>query len=147
METISSNKKAYHNFEIISTYCCGIVLLGTEIKSIRDKKVNFNDSYCFFIDNELWLKNFHISEYKYGSFTNHDPIRLRKLLLTKNELKKLNKQISEKGLTIIPLKLFINNKGLAKLEISLVRGKKKFDKKQDIKLSDLKRDEKRNFKK
>ena len=141
------NKKAHHNFEILSTYCSGIVLLGTEIKSIRDKKIDFNDSYCFFINNELWLKNFHISEYKFGNYNNHEPKRDRKLLLTKKELKKLKKEVDIKGLTIIPIKLFINNKGIAKLEISVARGKNKFNKKEDIKLSDLKKEEDRNFKK
>lgn len=147
MEVISLNKKVHYNFEIISTYCSGIVLLGTEIKSIRLRKVDFNDSYCFFIKNELWLKNLHISEYEFGNYNNHKPKRDRKLLLTKKELTKLKKQICEKGLTLIPIKLFINDRGLVKLEISLARGKNKFNKKEDIKLSDLKREENRNFKK
>jgi SsrA-binding protein len=147
MEVISLNKKAYHNFEMITTYCCGVILFGTEVKSIRLRKVDFNDSYCFFVKNELWLKNFHISEYKFGNYNNHEPKRDRKLLLTKKELIKLKKQICEKGLTLIPIKLFINDRGLIKLDISLARGKNKFNKKEDIKLSDLRREENRNFKK
>lgn len=141
------NKKAFFNYDVITVYQCGIVLTGTEIKSIRQSKVSFTDSYCCFIENELWLKNLHISIYENGTYNNHEPKRDRKLLLTKKELKKLNTKVSENGTTIIPLKIFINDRGLAKVEIALAKGKKEFNKKENIKLSDLKRQEDRNFKK
>lgn len=122
------NRKASFQYHILDTYVAGIVLTGTEIKSIRLGKVSFTDSYCFFIDGELWLKNLYISIYENGTYHNHEPKRDRKLLLTKKEIKKLSSKLSVNGLTIIPLKLFINDKGLAKVEIALAKGKKEFDK-------------------
>jgi len=126
-------KKAYFNYEILEKYVAGLELKGTEIKSIREGKVNFNDAYCIFKNNELFVKGMHIAEYKMGNIFNHDPLRLKKLLLHKKELIKLKQKADEKGLTIIPLRIFINNKGLAKLEIGLAKGKKLHDKRQSIK--------------
>ncbi len=134
------NKKAVYKFEIIEKFTAGIVLLGTEIKSIRQGKINFSDSYCTFREGELWIVGLHISEYSLGTCNNHEPLRDRKLLLTRRELLRLEKKVSEKGLTIVPLSLFINEKGIAKLEIALARGKKLHDKREDIKTRDNKRD-------
>jgi SsrA-binding protein len=136
---VIKNKKARRNFEFVDTYNAGIILQGTEIKSIREGKVSFTDSYCYFIKEELFLKNVHISEYEQGNINNHEPTRDRKLLLNKNELSKLKQKTTEKGLTIVPVKLFINEKNLAKVEIALARGKNLYDKRQDIKKRDLER--------
>lgn len=134
------NRKAKFNFEFIETYKAGMVLTGTEIKSIKEGKVNLGDSFCYFRNGELWLKNLHISEYKNGSYANHEPMRLRKLLLTKKEIQKLEGKIKEKGLTIIPYKVFFNERGLAKIEIALAKGKKSFDKRESIKERDTKKE-------
>jgi len=134
------NKKAYFNFEIIEKYVAGMQLKGTEIKSIRQGKASLGDSYCSFVNHELWIKNMRISEYDHSTFFNHDPYRDRKLLMNRKELKKLEKQTREKGLTIVVLRVFINEKGLAKTEIGLARGKKLHDKREAIKQKDLKRD-------
>ena len=141
------NKKASFNYEFIDKYTAGIVLTGTEIKSIREGKVSFTDSYCRFINNELWLIGIHIAEYSYGSYNNHTPKRDRKLLLNKKELQKIEKKISEKGLTIVPVRLFVNDRGYAKIVIAVSRGKAKFDKRHDIKDRDNKRDLDRYMKK
>ena len=134
------NKKAGFEFQLLESYAAGIQLTGTEIKSIRAGKANLSDSYCIFENGELWVKNMHISEYKEGSYNNVEPKRQRKLLLTKKELHKLNQKVKMKGLTIIPVKLFINERGYAKLEISLARGKKFHDKREDLKLKDARRE-------
>ncbi|MFN6945311.1 MAG: SsrA-binding protein SmpB [Cytophagaceae bacterium] len=134
------NKKASFEFQFIDTYVAGISLMGTEIKSIRQGKVNLQDGFCYFNNEELFVKNLHISKYDEGSYYNHDPLRDRKLLLTKKELKKLLTKSEEKGLTIIPIRLFINDRGLAKLEIALAKGKKLYDKREDIKQKDIKRE-------
>jgi SsrA-binding protein len=134
------NKRAYFKFEIIERYTAGMVLLGTEIKSIRDGKINFSDSYCVFRNNEIWVTGIHIAEYVLGTCNNHEPKRDRKLLLNHREIIKLLKKVTEKGLTIVPLSLTINEKGLAKLEIALAKGKKLHDKREDIKTKDNKRD-------
>ncbi|MBO9682890.1 MAG: SsrA-binding protein SmpB, partial [Flavisolibacter sp.] len=123
-----------------------IVLTGTEVKSLREGKASFNDSYCIFNKGELWIKSFHISEYSHGTVNNHDPVRERKLLLSKRELKKLEAKIKEKGYTIIPLRLFFNEKKLAKLEIGLGKGKKLHDKRETIKQRDTERELKRYVK-
>jgi len=117
-----------------------MVLTGSEIKSIRLAKVSLNDGYCVFINQELWVKNVHIGEYKQASFNNHEPRRMRKLLLKRDELKRLQAKVKEKGFTIVPLQLFLNEKGFAKLDIALVKGKKKYDKRDTIKKKDIKRD-------
>ena len=140
------NKKASYKFEFIEKYIAGIVLTGTEIKSIRDGKINFSDSYCVFRGSELWVVGIHIAEYSFGTINNHEPKRDRKLLLTSRELGKLQKKVTEKGLTIVPVELVINEKGLAKLEIALAKGKKLHDKREDIKTKDNKRELERSNK-
>ena len=134
------NKKARFEYEIIETFVAGIVLQGTEIKSIKNGKANLTDSYCAFDQNELWVKNMHISEYEFGTHYNHEPKRSRKLLLNRIELKKLDKKIKVKGLTIVTLRLYVDAKGIAKLEIALAKGKKIHDKRNDIKAKDMKRE-------
>ena len=134
------NKKAYFEYEILDKYIAGIELSGTEIKSIRLGKATITEGFCVFKKNELWAQGIHISEYKLGTYANHEPKRERKLLLNKQELDKLNKKIKDQGLTIIPLRLFISKKGWAKLEISLAKGKKLHDKRNSIKEKDIKRD-------
>lgn len=133
------NKKARHNFEFIEKFTAGMQLTGTEIKSIRLGKASLVDSYCFFINGELWVKGMHIAEYKWGSHYNHDPKRNRKLLLTRRELKKLDKNVKEKGLTIVATHLFIADNGYAKLEIVLARGKREYDKRENMKRKDTER--------
>jgi len=141
------NKKAFFKYEILDTYCSGIVLKGTEIKSIRDSKISFTDSYCFFIDDELYLKNFHIAEYENAcSYESHEPMRDRKLLLNKKELKKLNEKVKLGGVTIVPLRIFINEKGKCKLDIGLAKGKKDYEKRNSIKDRDFQRSEDRKIK-
>ncbi len=141
------NKKAWHEYEILDKYVAGIQLTGTEIKSIRAGKASLVDSYCFFTGDELYVKNMHITEYDYGNIFNHFPKRDRKLLLTRRELRKLQKNIKEKGLTIVTLKLFIATNRFAKLEIALARGKKEYDKRETIKKKDSAREMDRYMKK
>jgi SsrA-binding protein len=143
---VIKNKKASFEYEIIESLEAGIQLVGTEIKSIRGGKANLTDSYCQFLHNELYVKNLHISEYELGTCNNHIAKRDRKLLLQKRELQKWQRKIKETGLTIIPLKLFINEKGFAKLEIALCRGKKIYDKRESIREKDNQRDMDRNWK-
>lgn len=132
-------RKADFEYFLLTRYTAGIVLTGTEIKSIRAGKASFTDAYCSFINNELWLHNLHISEYMEGSYNNHEPKRDRKLLLTKRELKKMAAKLNERGTTIIPTVLFINENGLAKVEIALAKGKKMYDKRESIKEKDNRR--------
>jgi SsrA-binding protein len=134
------NKKVSYEYHLIDKYIAGIVLLGSEIKSVRLGKVNLQDSYCTFYKNELFVKEMHIAPYELARNYNHEAKRDRKLLLNKRELKKLQSKHKEKGLTIIPVRIFLNEKGLAKLEIALAKGKKIYDKREDIKERDLKRD-------
>ncbi len=134
------NKRATFDYELLERYTAGIVLCGTEIKSIREGKVSLVDTFCFFSDNELWVRNMHISEYRFGTFYNHDATRERKLLLTKRELRKLQRAVKESGLTIVPICLFINEKGFAKMEISLARGKKEYDKRETLREKDDRRE-------
>lgn len=144
------NKKARFEYELLEKYTAGIVLTGTEIKSIRNSKASISESFCEFNEmGELFVVNMYIEEYLYGTHYNHLPRAERKLLLNKKELKKLNKEVKNTGLTIVPLKLFINDKGLAKLIIALAKGKKIYDKRETIKDRDNKRDLdriKKNFK-
>ena len=134
------NKKARFEYEILDKYTAGMVLTGTEIKSIRESKASISESFCEFNEQgELFVINMNIEEYTYGTHYNHRPKAERKLLLNKRELKKLAKDVDTKGLTIVPLKLFINEKGLAKLDIALAKGKKLFDKRETIKDRDNKR--------
>lgn len=135
------NKRARFEFEIIDTYTAGIVLTGTEIKSIRDSKASIAESFCEFNNQgELFAINMTIEEYLYGTYYNHKPKAERKLLLNKKELKKLQKEVNTKGMTVIPLRLFINDNGFAKMEIALAKGKKLYDKRDAIKDRDVKRD-------
>jgi SsrA-binding protein len=140
-----SNKKAYYEYHIEAKYIAGIVLSGTEIKSLRAGKASFNDSYCIFDKGELFVKNLHISEYNFGTHYNHEPMQERKLLLNKKELRKWENKIKEKGYTIVPLKIFISEKGLAKMEIGLGKGKKIYDKRETIKARESDRDVKRKY--
>ncbi len=132
------NKRAYFDFNIDDKYVAGIKLLGTEIKSIRQGKANMTDSFCTFINGILYVRNLHISEYSHGSFFNHEAKRDRALLLQKKELKKLLSKTEEKGFTIVPLTIFINDRGFAKIEIGLAQGKKSFDKRETMKERDSK---------
>jgi SsrA-binding protein len=134
------NKKASFEYHILEEFVAGIKLLGTEIKSIREGKANISDAFCTFINGELYVRNLHISEYSHGSFYNHEAKRDRKLLLTKKELKKLVLKGEDKGLTIVPLKVFISKRGFAKMEIALAQGKKAFDKRDSLKERDVKRE-------
>ena len=134
------NRRAYFDYEILDKVVAGIQLYGTEIKSIRESRASLGETYCQFIGKELWVKQMHIAEYRFGSYANHEAKRDRKLLLTKRELRKLHRQTLESGKTIIPLTLFINDKGLAKLEIALCQGKHSYDKRQSIRERDDKRE-------
>ena len=141
-----SNKAAYHEYFIEQTLTAGMVLSGTEVKSLRAGKASFNDAYCFFQDGELYIKSLHISEYKLGTIYNHLPTQERKLLLNKKELKKLEAKTKEKGYTIVPLKIFFSEDGWAKLEIGLGKGKKLHDKRDTIKQRDTEREIRRYVK-
>ena len=134
------NKKASFEFEFIDTYVAGLMLKGTEIKSIRESKVSLTEAFCMFLDGELYIRQMHISPYSMASSYNHEAVRDRKLLLQKKELAKLQTKSQEKGLAIIPVRIFINDRGKAKLEIALARGKKNHDKRQDMKEKDAKRE-------
>ncbi len=136
---VIKNKRATFDYEILDRYVAGIQLYGTEIKSIRDGKASLVDTFCTFINDELWVKNMHIATYFFGTYNNHDVRRDRKLLLTKKELLKLSRGTKETGNTMVPIKLFINDKGLAKLEIGLARGKKTYDKRESLKQKEDKR--------
>jgi SsrA-binding protein len=134
------NRKASFEFEFIEKYVAGLVLKGTEIKSIREGKVSLTEAYCYFRRGELYIKQMHIAPYSLAAYFNHDAVRERKLLLNKQELKKMENKFAEKGLSIIPVRIFINDRGLAKIEIALSKGKKVHDKRQSIKEKDAKRD-------
>ena len=134
------NRKASFEYQFIDKFVAGIMLVGTEIKSIRNNKANISDAHCVFVDNELYVKNLHIKVYNSGGYTNHEPKRDRKLLLNRKELNKMQGKVKEKGNSIIPIRFFINEKGKAKLEIVLAKGKKIYDKRDSIKEKDLKRD-------
>lgn len=133
------NRRAGFEYEFLENYTAGIVLAGTEIKSIRAGKASLSDSYCFFDRNELYVKNVHIADYWWASYNRKDPKRDRKLLLNRKELNKLQRAVKEKGLTIVPTRLYIAANGYAKLNISLARGKKEYDKRESIKEKDMKR--------
>lgn len=139
------NRRARFDYQFLDTFVAGLVLKGTEIKSIREGKAGLSDSYCFFKNDELFVKNLHIAEYSDASFYQHEALRERKLLLNRQELNKLSKKVKDQGLTIVPKKLFINEKGYAKLEIALAKGKKLFDKRDDIKKRDVEREMNRKF--
>ncbi|HUU50639.1 MAG TPA: SsrA-binding protein SmpB [Nitrospinota bacterium] len=142
---ICKNKKASHDYHLSETYEAGIVLKGTEVKSLREGKVNLKESYASIEGGEVYLYNCHISPYSHGSDANHNPLRTKKLLFHKKEIKKLTGKIKEKGLTLIPLKLYFLN-GIAKIEMALAKGKKLYDKREDMKMKDAKKDIERAFK-
>ncbi len=138
-KTITVNKKAYHDYHILETFEAGIVLKGTEVKSVKEGRINLKDSYAKVKNGEIFLFNAHISPYKHGNVFNHDPTRTRKLLLHRKEIDRLTGKIKEKGLTLVPLKVY-TNKGLVKVELGLCKGKKEYDKREDIKRRDLERE-------
>lgn len=140
------NRKASFEFSFIEKFTAGIKLTGTEIKSIRSGKANINEAFCAMINDELWVRNMYVEEYEMGNRFNHEPKRNRKLLLNKSELKKIKNNLKDQGLTIIPLMLFINENGLAKLEIAIAKGKKLYDKREDIKKRDTERETSRRLK-
>lgn len=142
---VAVNRKARHEYAILQTYEAGIVLQGTEVKSIRQGKANLLDSYAVLKDGELWLQNSHISVYEQGNINNHDPLRPRKLLLNKSEIRKLIGKVKEKGLTLIPLRLYLKG-GRVKIELALAKGKKVYDKREDIAKRDFQRDMERKIK-
>lgn len=139
------NRKAKFDYQFLDTLTAGMVLKGTEIKSIREGKAGLADSFCYFKNEELYVRNFHITEYENASFRNHEPMRERKLLLTKHELQKWLRKVKDQGLTIVPIRLFINERGFAKMDIALAKGKKAFDKREDIKKRDVEREMSRKF--
>ncbi|MBS1669757.1 MAG: SsrA-binding protein SmpB [Bacteroidetes bacterium] len=141
------NRSAYHDYFIEDKYDAGMVLAGTEVKSIREGKVSFVDSFCIFQNGELWVKNLHIAEYRFGTTNNHIAVHDRKLLLNKRELRKLENKMKEKGYTIVPLRIFFNENGYAKLEIGLGKGKKAYDKRETMKNRDIEKEIKRYLKK
>ncbi len=133
------NKKASHDFEFVEKYIAGIVLTGTEIKSIRVGKANISDAFCYFKDGEIWVKNIHVAEYSHGGYVNHDPARDRKLLMNKREIAKLQKKVKERGFSLVATRLFIADSGYAKLNIALAKGKREYDKRETIKKKDTRR--------
>ena len=141
-----NNRQAYYNYYIEDKYVAGIVLLGTEVKSIRDGKVSFNDAFCLFDDGELWVRGLYIAEYSHGTANNHIAVHDRKLLLQKRELKKIQAKLKEKGFTVVPLRVFLNEKNLVKVEIGLGKGKKLHDKRETIKDRDVQKEIKRFLK-
>lgn len=140
------NRSAYHEYFIEDKFEAGLVLVGTEVKALRAGKASFNDSYCIIDKGEVWVKSLHIAEYSHGTVNNHDPLNVRKLLLNKKEIKKLDGKLKERGYTIVPLRIYFNDRGLAKLEIGLGKGKKLYDKRETIKQRDVEREMKRYIK-
>jgi SsrA-binding protein len=134
------NRRASFEYHFLNKYTAGIMLTGTEIKSVREGNVNLTDGFCSFMNGELWLSQVHIAKFTEGTYNNHEPTRTRKLLLNKKELNQLRKKSEEQGVTIIPTRLFINDRGFAKIDIALAKGKKLFDKREDIKERDVKRE-------
>lgn len=139
------NRKARHDYHIDDTYEAGIVLKGTEVKSIRDGKASLNEAFAYLQDGEIWLKNMYIKPYKFGSYSNHDERRDRKLLLKRREIREIDKNINQKGFTLIPLNLYFKG-GYAKILVGLARGKKQYDKREDIKEKDVRRELDRKIK-
>ncbi|MBC7588589.1 MAG: SsrA-binding protein [Chitinophagaceae bacterium] len=135
-----NNRQAYYNYYIEDKYVAGIALMGTEVKSIREGKVSFNDAFCMFEKNELWVRGLYVAEYSHGTMNNHIAVHDRKLLLNRRELNKLQNKLKDKGLTIVPLKVFLNEKNFVKVEIGLAKGKKNFDKRDTIKQRDTDRE-------
>lgn len=146
IKMISQNRKARFNYTIEESLECGIALQGTEVKSVKDGTISFPDAFAEIINGEVWIKGLHISEYPYSSIFNHEPDRHKKLLLHKQEIKKLLRKVDEKGYTLIPLDIYLK-KGRVKISLGICKGKKQFDKRSDIKEKDLKRDLQREFRK
>lgn len=144
IKIIAKNKKAHFNYTIEESVECGLVLQGTEIKSVREGRISFPDAFAEVIKNEVWLKNVHIAEYVYSSIFNHAPDRPKKLLLHKDEIKRLSRKVEEKGYTLIPLEFYLKN-GRIKIRLGICKGKKQFDKRADIKERDIKRDMQREL--
>ena len=144
-EVLIKNRKAFFNYEILDKYIAGLVLLGTEIKSIRNGSVTLSNSFCVIENDELFVKGMNISEYSFGNLNNHETDRVRKLLLSNKEIKQIKKKVFEKKLSIIPTKLFVNDRGFAKIEIGLGKGKKTHDKREDIKKRDIERNIRDNY--
>lgn len=138
IKIIATNRKANFEYEILNRYESGIVLTGTEVKSLRDSKVNLQEAYGRIINDEVWIINSHINEYKFGNINNHEPLRNRKLLLNKKEIRKIKQQLQEKGLTLVPLKIYFKG-SLVKMEIGIARGKKLYDKRESIKKREMER--------
>ena len=134
------NRKAHHEYSILQTFVCGIVLQGSEVKSLRAGKGNISDAYCYISKGEMWMKNSHISKFESDRFTNHEEKRERKLLLNKREIRKIEQELQVQGITLIPLKIFSNEHNLLKLEIGICKGKKLYDKRNDIKDRDNERE-------
>lgn len=138
IKVIATNRKANFEYAILNRYEAGFVITGTEVKSIRDGKINIQESYGRIINDEVWIINSHINEYKYGNINNHEPLRNRKLLLNKREIRKIKQQLQEKGLTLVPLKVYFKG-SLVKVEIGIAKGKKLYDKRESIKKRDIER--------
>jgi SsrA-binding protein len=134
------NKRASFEYQFLDIYSAGIVLRGTEIKSIRQQKVNLQDAYCYVNEDGISIKNMHISVYDHGTYLNHEPLRERRLLLQKKEINKISKKLDDQGITLIPIKLYITDRGFAKIEIAVAKGKKLYDKRDDMKEKDAKRE-------
>lgn len=133
------NRRASFEYQLVQKYTAGIILTGTEIKSVRDGSANIGDAFCFIKDGEMFIRNLHISIWKQGSFYNHEPMRVRKLLLNKTEIRKIKAKALERGFTVIPVRMFISDTGYAKIEIAVAQGKRNFDKREDIKKRDITR--------
>ena len=146
VKVIAQNKKARFDYFVEETYECGIVLVGTEVKSVKAGNVSFADSFAEIINGELWMRNFHISEYAYSSVFNHNPDRQKKLLVHKEELKRIRRKVEEKGYTLIPLDFFLKH-GIVKITLGICKGKKQYDKRETIKERDINRELSRDFKK
>jgi SsrA-binding protein len=143
---ITNNRKAYHEYQILETYVAGIQLKGTEVKSIKANNVNITEAFCVITNSEVFIRNMHVSEHKQGGkYYNHDPLRERKLLLTKKEISDLSDKVKQKGLTIVPLAILLSDTGFIKFEIGLAKGKKTYDKRETLKNKDLERDLKRKI--
>jgi SsrA-binding protein len=141
--SVIKNRKAGFEYHLLQQYTAGMVLNGTEVKSLRAGKASIAEAYCIVQDEEVWVKNMHIAEFEQGSYYNHDPRRLRKLLLSRQEIRKISARLKEKGITLIPVQVFFSEKGLVKMDIALARGKKLYDKREDIKKKDLERERNR----
>ncbi|MBQ0040061.1 MAG: SsrA-binding protein SmpB [Treponema sp.] len=144
IKVISTNRKARFDYTITDSYECGIVLEGTEVKSVKEGSISYQDSFALIQNGEVWIQNLHISEYSYSSVFNHDPDRKKKLLLHRDEIKRLQRKVDEKGFTLVPLEFYLKH-GLVKVKLGLCKGKKEFDKRADIKDRDVKRELAREF--